>query len=86
MQKECFKRFYACPDQGELQLPIRDDIKCKLNGDFDLMSEMNKIKMKAINESIRINRNLTQAARSLGFKSLQAMKNHINSKARNNNE
>ncbi len=86
MQKECFKRFYANPDWGELQLPIRDDITCKLNGEFDLMSEMKKIKMKAINESIRINRNLTQAARSLGFKSLQAMKNHISSKARDNDE
>lgn len=82
MKRECNKRFFDREFEQEISLPLQPGATYKVTQKCNLMDEIEKIKLGIINESVKTQKNKTDAAIFLGFNTLQAMRNHLkNSKA-----
>lgn len=77
MARESYKKRPAAHDASCIRLPISEELRVSIEGNCNLMSDIQKIKLEAIRESIETSANQSHAARKLGFKTLQAMQNHL---------
>lgn len=77
LARESYKKRPADNNVSCIRFPISEEIRVSIEGNCNLMSDIQKLKLKAIRESIETSTSQSQAARKLGFKTLQAMQNHL---------
>lgn len=77
LARESYKKRPSENYNSCIRFPISDELRVSIEGNCNLMSDIQKIKMEAIRESIEKSTSQSHAARKLGFKTLQAMQNHL---------
>ena len=77
LARESYKKRPSENSNSCIRFPVSEELRVSINGNCNLMSDIQKIKLEAIRESIETSTSQSHAARRLGFKTLQAMQNHL---------
>lgn len=77
MARESYKKRPSEINDLCIRFPISEEPRVSIEGNCNLMSDIQRIKIGAIRESIATSSTQTQAAKKLGFNTLQAMQNHL---------
>ena len=77
LARESYKKRPTENNTSCIRFPISEQLRVSIEEKCNLMNDIQKIKLEAIRESIETSTSQSQAARKLGFKTLQAMQNHL---------